>query len=159
MTIGERIHFIRNLRNMTQKELGKAVGFSENTADARMAQYETGSRTPKEALVQSLSDVLDVSPLALKFPISTATSVSFTPCLLWKICMASKLNNMAVRFTSSLTVANRRQLCSQNGLQKPKCSETVKSARKNTTVDGTITHQMKLSEIEKISAQKKLSDL
>ncbi len=68
MAIGERIHFIRNLRNMTQKELGKAVGFSENTADVRMAQYETGSRTPKEALVKSLSDVLDVSPLALNVP-------------------------------------------------------------------------------------------
>ena len=27
MSIGERIRYIRNLRGMTQKELGKAIGF------------------------------------------------------------------------------------------------------------------------------------
>ncbi len=68
MAIGERIRFIRNLRGMTQKWLGQAVGFPEKTADVRMAQYESGSRTPKEDLVRSLSRVLDVSPLALKLP-------------------------------------------------------------------------------------------
>ena len=39
MAIGERIRFIRNLRGMTQKFLGLQVGFSERTADIRMAQY------------------------------------------------------------------------------------------------------------------------
>lgn len=68
MAIGERIRFIRNLRGMTQKWLGQAVGFPEKTADVRMAQYESGSRTPKEDLVRSISRVLDVSPLALKLP-------------------------------------------------------------------------------------------
>ncbi len=68
MAIGERIRFIRNLRGMTQKWLGQAVGFPEKTADVRMAQYESGSRTPKEDLVRSLSNVLGVSPLALKLP-------------------------------------------------------------------------------------------
>ena len=48
MAIGERIRFIRNLRGMTQKWLGQAVGFPPKTADVRMAQYESGSRTPKE---------------------------------------------------------------------------------------------------------------
>ena len=33
MAIGERIRFIRNLRGMTQKWLGQAVGFPEKTAD------------------------------------------------------------------------------------------------------------------------------
>ena len=51
MAIGERIRFIRNLRGMTQKWLGQAVGFPPKTADVRMAQYESGSRTPKEDLV------------------------------------------------------------------------------------------------------------
>ena len=68
MAIGERIRFIRNLRGMTQKWLGQAVGFPEKTADVRMAQYESGSRTLKEDLVRSLSNVLGVSPLALKLP-------------------------------------------------------------------------------------------
>ena len=39
MAIGERIRFIRNLRGMTQKWLGQAVGFPPKTADVRMAQY------------------------------------------------------------------------------------------------------------------------
>lgn len=68
MAIGERIRFIRNLRGMTQKWLGQAVGFPEKTADVRMAQYESGSRTPKEDLVKALANVLEVSPLALNIP-------------------------------------------------------------------------------------------
>ena len=62
MAIGERIRFIRNLRGMTQKYLGVQVGLSERTADIRMAQYESGARTPKEDLTNSLAQVLDVSP-------------------------------------------------------------------------------------------------
>lgn len=68
MAIGERIRFFRNLRGMTQKWLGQAVGFPQKTADIRMAQYESGSRTPKEDLVKSLAGVLEVSPLALRIP-------------------------------------------------------------------------------------------
>ena len=68
MAIGERIRFIRNLRGMTQKWLGQAVGFPQKTADVRMAPYESGSRTPKEDLVKALAYVLEVSPLALSIP-------------------------------------------------------------------------------------------
>ena len=68
MAIGERIRFIRNLRGMTQKYLGTLVGFPEKTADIRLAQYEAGSRTPKEDLTKALAGALDVSPLALDVP-------------------------------------------------------------------------------------------
>lgn len=68
MAIGERIRFIRNLRGMTQKYLDTFVGFPEKTADIRMAQYEAGTRTPKEDLTKALSAALDVSPLALSVP-------------------------------------------------------------------------------------------
>ena len=51
MAIGERIHYFRLLRGMTQKQLGNAVGFTENTADVRIAQYESGVRTPKAEIV------------------------------------------------------------------------------------------------------------
>ena len=68
MAIGERIRFFRNLRGMTQKYLGTVVGFPEKTADIRMAQYESGSRTPKADLTESLASVLGVSPLALSVP-------------------------------------------------------------------------------------------
>lgn len=79
MSIGERIRFIRNLRGMTQKFLGQKVGFSERTADIRMAQYESGSRTPKADLVAMLADVLGVSTEALNVPnIDSYTGVMHT---------------------------------------------------------------------------------
>ena len=68
MAIGERIHFFRRSRGMTQKYLGMLVGFPEKSADVRMAQYETGSRTPKADLTASLAHALDVSPQALTVP-------------------------------------------------------------------------------------------
>ena len=68
MAIGERIHFFRLLRGMTQKYLGMALGFPEKSADVRLAQYETGSRTPKADLTAALAQVLDVSPHALSVP-------------------------------------------------------------------------------------------
>ena len=68
MAIGERIRFLRNLRGMTQKYLGQVVGFPEKTADIRMAQYESGSRTPKAELTETLAGALGVSPLALSVP-------------------------------------------------------------------------------------------
>ena len=68
MAIGERISFISNLRGMAQKYLGTLVGFPGKTADIRMAQYEAGTRTPKEDLTKALASALDVSPLALDVP-------------------------------------------------------------------------------------------
>ena len=68
MAIGERIHFFRLLRGMTQKYLGMSLGFPEKSADVRLAQYETGSRTPKADLTAALAEVLDVSPHALSVP-------------------------------------------------------------------------------------------
>ena len=68
MAIGERIRFFRNLCGMTQKYLGQVVGFPEKTADIRMAQYESGSRTPKAELTENLAGALGVSPMALSVP-------------------------------------------------------------------------------------------
>ena len=68
MAIGERIRFFRNLRGMTQKYLGTIVGFPEKTADIRMAQYESGSRTPKADLTNKLAEVFEISPQALSVP-------------------------------------------------------------------------------------------
>lgn len=68
MAIGERIHFFRIMRGMTQKYLGMLLGFPESSADVRLAQYETGTRTPKADLTAALAQALDVSPKALDVP-------------------------------------------------------------------------------------------
>lgn len=62
MTVGQRMKRIRQYRGMTQKQLGILLGFPENTADVRIAQYESGTRTPKEAVIKKLADLLSVSP-------------------------------------------------------------------------------------------------
>lgn len=53
---------------MTQKYLGMQVGFPEKTADIRMAQYESGSRTPKADLTNNLANVFGISTSALTVP-------------------------------------------------------------------------------------------
>lgn len=68
MAIGERIHFFRIMRGMTQKYLGMLVGFPERSADVRLAQYETGSRKPKAELTAALAQALDIVPQALDIP-------------------------------------------------------------------------------------------
>ena len=68
MAIGERIRRIRNMRGMTLKYLGEAVGFPANNADVRMAQYEKGTRSPKSDLTKQIADVLAVAPEALDVP-------------------------------------------------------------------------------------------
>lgn len=60
--IGDKIYRICYFRGMTQKQLGVAVGFEERSADVRIAQYESGTRTPKQTLVEKLAEVFDVNP-------------------------------------------------------------------------------------------------
>ena len=68
MSIGANIKRIRNLKGMTQKELGLAIGFDERNADVRIAQYESGVRSPKEKYINGLAHALDVEPFALTVP-------------------------------------------------------------------------------------------
>ena len=62
MAIEERIRFFRKMRGMTQKYLGMLMGFPERSADVRMAQYETGSRTPKADLTRALAAAFEFPP-------------------------------------------------------------------------------------------------
>lgn len=68
MAIGKRIHDIRIKRGMTQKQLGMMVGFSERTADIRIAQYESETRIPKNDILLAIANALGVSPMALSVP-------------------------------------------------------------------------------------------
>lgn len=63
MTIGEKIKLIRTFRNMKQQELGLALGFSESSADNRIAQYETNYRVPKKDALIKIAEILDVNKL------------------------------------------------------------------------------------------------
>ena len=78
MAVGERIKRVRNIRDMTQRELGLAVGFDENSADVRIAQYESGTRTPKEDMLAKIAKELDVNICSLSEPtLYTAEDLMF----------------------------------------------------------------------------------
>lgn len=68
MAIGERIRFFRKRKGLTLKELGMAMGFPEKSADVRIAQYESGSRTPKPDLLKRLADYFGILPYTLTVP-------------------------------------------------------------------------------------------
>ena len=68
MAIGKRIRYFRTLLNLTQKELGRRIGFPERAADVRVAQYESETRVPKQDMIKMLSNILGVSERALTVP-------------------------------------------------------------------------------------------
>ncbi|HEM1653624.1 TPA: helix-turn-helix transcriptional regulator, partial [Listeria monocytogenes] len=68
MAIGDNIRKFRKLKGMTQKELGLALGFDKKTADIRIAQYESGTRKPKEDMINDLSKIFDIRTDALTTP-------------------------------------------------------------------------------------------
>ena len=53
---------------ITQKELGKMLGYADRTADIRVAQYESNSRTPKRDTVKKICEILGVSEHAILPP-------------------------------------------------------------------------------------------
>lgn len=68
MAFGKRIKLFRNRKELTQKKFGELLGFSGKTSDVRIAQYESEARTPKQALVREMAQILDVSPNAITVP-------------------------------------------------------------------------------------------
>lgn len=68
MSIGSRIRFFRNLRGMTQLTLGRLLGYGDVTADIRIANYESGRRSPKTDTIIEIADNLMVDPEAITAP-------------------------------------------------------------------------------------------
>lgn len=56
---GTRLLAIRNLRNLTQTEVGEKAGFSDSAA-TRVSQYERGVHVPPFAVAEQLAKALDV---------------------------------------------------------------------------------------------------
>ena len=66
MDLGERIRYVRRLKNMTQLELAEKCGLGDDdNARTRISQYENGSRTPKEEMLEKISEALGVTSLYL----------------------------------------------------------------------------------------------
>ena len=66
MDLGERIRYVRRLKNMTQLELAEKCGLgADDNARTRISQYENGTRTPKEEMLEKISEALGVTSLYL----------------------------------------------------------------------------------------------
>lgn len=62
LLIGERLKMIREFRGITQKSLGVALSFPDNSAAVRIAQYENGTRIPKNETADAISKILKCNP-------------------------------------------------------------------------------------------------
>lgn len=82
ITFGEKLRYLRHKNNLTQKQLSMAVGFSENTADVRIAQYESNARTPKEDVIRKLAKVLGVQKEILTVPVLSETK-EYSTAFFW----------------------------------------------------------------------------
>lgn len=72
-SFGERLKFVRRCRGFTQKELGMLLGYPENQADVRIAQYEKNARTPKQKTMKKLIEILNVSPVVFSQTICSSS--------------------------------------------------------------------------------------
>jgi transcriptional regulator with XRE-family HTH domain len=64
-SIGWRIKRYRELRGLTQKQLGVLCGFPEGSADVRIAQYEKNKKVPRDNVLKLLAEALNIDELAL----------------------------------------------------------------------------------------------
>ncbi len=67
MSIGKSIRKARKFRGYTQKQLGVKLGFSEQTAETRIGQYESNARKPKEFMIQEFATLLNVNADFFKY--------------------------------------------------------------------------------------------
>ena len=65
MTLGEKIKKYRELRELTQRELGQKVGFSAGTEDSRIRKYEKNMMSPKTDIRRKIAEALDIDMSAL----------------------------------------------------------------------------------------------
>lgn len=65
MNLGQKIKKYRNLRGLTQQELGQKLGFAPKRAYARIGQYELNIMSPKTDIRKRIADELDVDISAL----------------------------------------------------------------------------------------------
>lgn len=90
ITFGEKLRYLRRKNNLTQKQLGMAVGFPENTADVRIAQYESNARMPKEELLNEFVRILGVHNEILTVPVLSEPN-EFAVAFFWINEMKIKL--------------------------------------------------------------------
>lgn len=60
ITFGRKLNHLRQKNHLTQKELGIALGFPEDSTDIRITQYEATTRKPLDEILVKLDKILGV---------------------------------------------------------------------------------------------------
>lgn len=91
--IGGRIYALRIAKDWSQGELAARCGWKKKSAQARIAQYEAGRRTPDHQDVRTIANVFGVSPLHI-YGDKIAIEPRVLPILNWNEIaeMKKKLN-------------------------------------------------------------------
>ena len=66
LTIGYRIAFVRQFRNLTQKDISEKLGLNGENKGSTMTRYEKGERIPKEDRILDLSKLFNVNINSIK---------------------------------------------------------------------------------------------
>ena len=69
ITFGRKLKHLRQKNHLTQKELGIALGFPEDSADVRIAQYEADTRKPRDEILAKMAKILYVPIDVLTVPV------------------------------------------------------------------------------------------
>lgn len=111
-TTGEKIKRYRNMRKMTQVQLGEKVGLG----DGAIRHYESGIRTPSDDQLDAIAKALDVSVNALRS---------------YHVNTAKELLSMLVQFEDEygLTPEDNGDILTIN--KKAKAAPKLKQALKN----------------------------
>ena len=63
ITFGRKLNHLRQKNHLTQKELGIALGFPEDSTDIRITQYEATTRKPLDEILVKVDKILGVLSL------------------------------------------------------------------------------------------------
>lgn len=96
IAMGRRICYFRYKHNLTQKQLGLLLGYSESTAEVRINQYENGIRRPKEATLQRLGEIFGVDAAVFKIPEVYNWAGLMQTFFPWRTVLAGRLPRLTV---------------------------------------------------------------
>ncbi|MGN0508056.1 MAG: helix-turn-helix domain-containing protein [Ruminococcus sp.] len=109
--IGRTIKICRKYNGLTQRELGKRLGFPANSASTRIAQYESQNKTAASKIATKLAKQLGIHKYAIsKLSIDSELETLHT---LFKIDMVYGLNwnkngdTVSLSFPDDCTTINR----------------------------------------------------
>ena len=90
ITFGRKLKHLRQKNHLTQKELGIALGFSEDSADVRIVQYEADARKPRDEILVKIAKILCVPTDILTVPV-LSESREYDAASFWMHELATEL--------------------------------------------------------------------